>query len=181
MRINKRNMQRGVSGLLGGVVAGLLQPLGCAHRQAPLDAEAKQAVTETRGLCPTDLNQTQMLVRDDGTQIAVAFRTDDPSKIEEVSRRAAEIGEALAVVHPAVSQDGALIQHTPAPKPELRELATSAGYGVELVFHSPPERRPALLTNLTDHERMWRRGECPVMTDESVRAREINGWKRTDR
>jgi hypothetical protein len=163
------------------VVAAALGNMGCSHNQ-PMKAEARQTVTQTRGLCPTDVNQAQMIVREGPDQVAVAFRSPDETKIEEISRRAAEIGEALASVHPAVNARGELIQHTPASKPELRELADpGGGRGVELVFRPAPDQKATLLANLNDHERMWRQGECPIMTDESVKAYETKKWSRVDR
>jgi hypothetical protein len=163
------------------VVAVGLGVMGCSHNQ-PMKAEARQAVNQTRGLCPTDLNQAQMIVREGPDEVAVAFRSPDETKIEEISRRAAEIGEALASVHPAINDSGELIQHTPASKPELRELADpGGGRGVELVFRPAPGQKTTLLANLNDHERMWRRGECPIMTDESVKSHETKKWSRVDR
>jgi hypothetical protein len=111
----------------------------------------------------------------------VAFRTRDPSKVEELWRRSAEIAEALTAVHPAVTRYGELAQHVPTPKPEVRELPSTDGNGVELIFHPKPEAKQTLLNNLWDHEAMWQRGECPIMTDESVRAAETKGWARVDR
>ncbi|HEY0714197.1 MAG TPA: hypothetical protein VGF45_16060 [Polyangia bacterium] len=155
----------------------------CRHtRQPALDTASKETVNATRGLCPTDLNQAQMIVRDGGDKIGVIFRSDDPSTMEKLSERAAEIGEALANVHPAVNQSGKLVQHAPMPKPELEQLSNGSGtYGVELVFRPKPEEKAAVLADLNDHETMWRRGECPDMADESVKPNETAGWERTDR
>lgn len=165
--------------LLAAVTAG--GGVACSHSGTAVQPEAKEAVSETRGLCPTDLNQSQMVVREGPGYVAVAFRTDDPSKVQEVSRRAAEVGEALASVHPAVNDQGQLVQHTPAPKPQLRELADGTGQGVELLFQSSDEGRQILAANLADHERMWRLGECPIMSDESVRDFETRKWPKVDR
>lgn len=153
----------------------------CGRTDRKLEQQSRQAVAETRGLCPTDLNQAQMIVREGSDSVAVGFRTQDPSKVEEISRRAAEIGEALASVHPAVSSSGELTQHVPAPRPEQRELADGTGQGVELVFRTSGDNKATLLANLQDHERMWRQGECPIMTDESVREHETRRWNRVDR
>jgi hypothetical protein len=165
---------------VGGLVM-LLITSACGHSGGKLEPPARAAVTETRGLCPTDLNQAQMVVREGSDSVAVGFRTHDPSKVEEISRRAAEMGEALASVHPAVGGQGQLVQHAPAPKPELRELADGTGNGVELLFRTSGHQKAALLANLNDHERMWRRGECPIMSDESVHPGETRNWKRVDR
>lgn len=176
MKTKQRDRWGGWAFVLAGALAA-----GCAHKTAT-EPEAKEAVAATRGLCPTDVHQTLMIVREGQEEVAVGFRSRDDSKIEELSRRAAELGEALASVHPAINASGQLIQHTAAVKPELRELAGSPdGRGVELVFRTGAEQKPTLLANLRDHERLWRQGECPIMSDESVKARETRGWTRVDR
>jgi hypothetical protein len=162
---------------------GALLVFGCAHSPPPkhLEPEAKQAVNASRGLCATDLNQTNMVLNKRPDGYGLIFQTEDASQAEELQKRVLEMGEALSVPHPAVSAQGEKIQHAPLPAPELIEVPRGTGYAVELVMRSEPAERDALKAHLDDHVRMGQHGECPIMIDESVRPGETKQWSKVDR
>jgi hypothetical protein len=144
----------------------------CSHAQAPMEPAAKQAVNEARGICPTDLNQSQVVVEKRSDGYVLVFRTEDDSQRFALYDRVKKLGEKLSVAHFAVDKDGELIRHTAAGTPELLEAPKnpSPGYAVELLFRVPADRRDALKADLEDHVRMWQQGECPEMRDQSMRA-----------
>jgi hypothetical protein len=167
--------------LAGALAAG---GASCAHKATPPSTpEVKSAVAATRGRCPTDLHDTQVLLTKGPNEVTLVFRTQDPSQTPELGRRVAELGEALANVHPAVNDRGERIQHAALPRPEVREAATADGpeRGVELVLRAKETDRAVILADLQDHLALWRRGECPIMADESVRPEEVKDWTRVDR
>jgi hypothetical protein len=146
---------------------------GCTHTQAPpMEAPAKAAVNETRGLCPTDLNQTRAALqkRDDG--YALIFETDDESQIIVLQERVKALGEAIAGPHQAINAKGELIEHPGVPStPELLEQpVASPGRGVQLLIKAPEDQRAALKADLEDHLRLWLNGECPELKGTTLRA-----------
>jgi hypothetical protein len=144
----------------------------CSHHQAKLDPPAAQAVNAARGICPTDLNQSEVIVEKRSDGYALVFRTEDDSQRFALYDRVKKLGGKLSVTHVAVDKDGELIQHAPAGVPELLEAPSypSPGYAVELRFHAPEGDRDALHSELQDHLRMWHNGECPEMRDQTLRA-----------
>jgi hypothetical protein len=137
-----------------------------------MEPPAKQAVNEARGICPTDLNQSLVVVEPRSDGYALVFRTEDDSQRFALYDRVKKLGATLSAVHPAVDREGELIRHAPAGTPELLEAPKnpSPGYAVELLFRVPADRLPALKADLEDHIRMWQQGECPEMRDQSLRA-----------
>jgi hypothetical protein len=152
-------------------VAGALG--ACSHTQAPAAApEAKQAVNETRGQCPTDLEQSQAALETRSDGFALVFTTRDDSQREALYDRARALAAALATPHHAVNSQGQLIDHPAVPStPEVREHPFSTpGHAVELVINAPAEQRAALKSDLEDHLRLWLSGECPELSDRPLRA-----------
>jgi hypothetical protein len=145
---------------------------GCALKQAPLEPAAKQAVNETRGLCPTDLNQSDVLVEKRSDGWGLIFRTRDDSQRFALHDRAIRTAIALAEPHPAINEHGDLVRHTSAGSAEVLEapINPNVGYAVEIIFHTPPNRSDSLKSELDDHIRMWRAGECPELRDPALRA-----------
>jgi hypothetical protein len=161
--------------VVGSMAFAGVAAAGCGHNKSgsPREPEAKQAVAETRGRCPTDLNETQVAVNEKDDRVRLIFMTSDPSQNEELYRRVTELGNALANVHPMVNERGELVKQAPMPKPELREAAMTSGspsrYGWELVMQASDEQsRQALKTSLDDRVRLWRQGECPELRDQPV-------------
>jgi hypothetical protein len=172
-------LPRGMSTTKGSwyLVAALVL-CGCAHKQAPLEPAAKQAVNETRGICPTDLNQSEVVVDKRSDGYALVFRTRDDSQRFALHDRAIRLAKAMAEPHPAIDKQGELVMHTAAGSAEVLEapMNPDVGYGVEIVFHVPADRSDALRADLDDHLRMWRNGECPELRDPSLRA-QVKGPK----
>jgi hypothetical protein len=137
-----------------------------------MEPAAKHAVDQARGICPTDLNQSQVVVEQRTDGYALVFRTEDDSQRFALYDRVKKLGATLSTAHPAVDKDGELIRHTPAGTPELLEAPKnpSPGYAVELLFRVPADRVGVLKADLEDHVRMWQQGECPEMRDQSLRA-----------
>jgi hypothetical protein len=144
----------------------------CSHTTTPpLQPAAKQAVNETRGACPTDLNQSQAAIEPRPDGYALVFQTPDDSQRFALYDRAKALGAVLSAPHPAVNASGQLIQHPGTPSvPELRESPMSPGYGVELVINAPADQRKVLKADLDDHLKMWLAGECPEMTNGQLSA-----------
>jgi hypothetical protein len=159
--------------------------IGCAHRSAPApEPAAKQAIDDTRGLCPTDLNDTQVVVADDAQEVRVMFFTNDPSQTEALHRRVVGLGKALANVHPAVTSKGERVNHVALPAPELREAPGSTNpprSGWELVMRVPPGMtKDQLRADLDDDVRMWRLGECPELNSPAIRPAEKKDLAKVD-
>jgi hypothetical protein len=156
---------------------------GCAHRGSPgtLEPAARAAVDQSRGLCVTDLNQTEMLLNERPDGYGLIFKTEDASQAKQLHERTIQLGQALSVPHPAVNARGEKVQHAGVPTPELVEVPEGTGYAVELIVRAPDGDRKALKAHLDDHVRLGQQGECPVMTDESVRPSETQQWSKVDR
>jgi hypothetical protein len=163
------------------LVAGLTLT-ACTHGQqgqvakAVEEPAAKEAVNETRGRCPTDLNQTQVALSEEAETVRVIFVTSDPSQKEELHRRVIEVGNALDDVHPSVNAAGQLIEHLPTPTPQVREKAVGnaspSQSGYELVISSPnPEVHQRVRADLDEEVRQWRKGECPILRDAPLTSR----------
>jgi hypothetical protein len=163
---------------VGGLLVAAL--MGCSHGQAAKPraegSVAEAAINETRGRCPTDLNETQVALSDKADTIRIIFITSDASQKGELLRRVSEVGNALEKVHPAVDAQGQIVQRLPTPRVELREKAlngvTPSQYGWELVINTPGgEVHRRVRADLDDEMRQWRKGECPILRDEPMVAR----------
>jgi hypothetical protein len=168
------NISWGVGGFL------VMTLVACSHRQtgpiAATEPAAQQAIDETRGRCPTDLNETQVSISERSDAIRVLFATTDPSQRDELRRRVGEVGSALEKVHPSVNAEGKVVQRLPAPRVELRERAlagsTPTQYGWELFINAPAgDVHRRVRADLDEEMRHWRQGECPMLRDEPVQLR----------
>jgi hypothetical protein len=144
----------------------------CSHGQPKLDAPAREAVNETRGLCPTDLNQSRAALEKRPDGYALIFQTDDESQRIALHQRVKALGEALAAPHQAVNSRGEVIDHPGLPgTPELLEQpSASPGYALQLQVKAPEDQRDALKADLEDHLRLWLNGECPELKGTNLRA-----------
>ncbi len=151
----------------------VLAAAGCAHK-AETTASNKAA-----GYCPTEVHHANVAVVEGDKSIDVRIMTRPGGDALAIQNRAEEIAEALVQMHPA-RPPGAEepIQHV-----AVRDVRISSiPEGAVLTFEAEDDTRLALLRDrIDDHVMRWRRGDCPILTDESVRPEETKNWQRNDR